>query len=330
MGLRGEKIEEFNENLLGLRGLILLAAAPNVGKTALTVQTAIDVLKTEKDACVVYFSLEMTEQQILIRMLMHLSRLEYSTLVSGSQTQQNLDEEGNHNFYTLDEQKSLASAKKTFSEFGNRLQIIDLSICPNIDAKTAINYVEEVKQKTGCSRAFVVVDYLQVWPINSNHRLIENEVDKYRIGEMKKIRDALDNDPVLVISEARKPNKEDVWGGDLADVMGSARGTYTPDVVMLLSQIQPKAMATLWNAKKLPMPPVPDEYKDKADKEGLSIIAHLAKKGISICELKVPKCRDGMKKFTTFLTFHFTKNEFKSTSPDWGEFKEPASSKSHF
>ncbi len=55
LGLRVKTIDEFNENFLGLRGLMLLAAAPNVGKTALTVQTAIEVLATEKDACLVIY-----------------------------------------------------------------------------------------------------------------------------------------------------------------------------------------------------------------------------------------------------------------------------------
>jgi hypothetical protein len=52
---------------------------------------------------------------------------------------------------------------------------------------------------------------------------------------MKALRDASGSDPVLVISEARKPfDKDGAWGGGLADVMGSARGTYTPDMVLLL------------------------------------------------------------------------------------------------
>ena len=39
-----------------------------------------------------------------------------------------------------------------------------------------------------------------------------------------------------MISEARKPTggTSREWGGELEDVMGSARGTYTPDMVFLL------------------------------------------------------------------------------------------------
>lgn len=323
LGLRVQKIEEFNENLLGLRGLILLAAAPNVGKTALTVQTAIDVLTTEENACLVYLSLEMTEEQIFRRMLLHLSGIDFHKFVFGSQSQQMMDGDGRLAFFTPEEMKAIDDAKKTIMGFEHRLQIIDQSTCPYIDARTAINYVEALKQKTGCSRAIVVVDYLQVWPVNTNLRLLENEADKWRIGEMKKIRDALNDDPVIVISEARKPNQnDDVWGGDLSDVMGSARGTYTPDVVMLFSQIQPKAIKKMWESKQMPKTPIPDEYQDMAEGEertGLSIIAFLAAIGISICKLKVPKCRDGMKRFTTLLMFHFNKNQF--TPLNWSNIK---------
>ena len=331
IGLRVQKIEEFNENLLGLRGLILLAAAPNVGKTALTVQTAIDVLTTEKDACLAYLSLEMTKEQIFRRMLLHLSGIDFNKFVFGSQSQQGLDKEGRLVFFTPSELANIEKAKKTIMELGHRLQIVDQSMCPYIDAKTAINYVEAIKQKTGCTRSIIVIDYLQVWPVNSSLRLIENEADKWRIGELKKIRDAFNDDPVIVISEARKPSQnDDVWGGDLSDVMGSARGTYTPDVVMLFSQLQPKAISKLWNAKQMPRVPPYEEHQDVKDPEeqsGLSIQSFLSGLGISLCKLKVPKCRDGMKRFNTLMTFHFNRNQFSVTN--WREIKDYAEKHLH-
>ncbi|MBS0624373.1 MAG: AAA family ATPase [Verrucomicrobia bacterium] len=323
LGLRVQKIEEFNEHLLGLRGLILLAAAPNVGKTALTVQTAIDVLSTEKDACLVYLSLEMTEEQIFRRMLLHLSGIDFHNFVFGSQSQQELDSEGRFAFFTPEEIRAIDKAKTTIINFDQRLQIVDQSTYPFMDARTIIHYVESLKQKTSCSRALVVVDYLQVWPVITHTRLIENEADKWRIGEMKKIRDALRDDPIIVISEARKPGQnDDVWGGDLSDVMGSARGTYTPDVVMLFSQLQPKTLKKLWEAKKMPVVPIREgqqDINDESERIGSSIISLLADVGISICKLKVPKCRDGMKRFITLMMFHFNRNQF--TPINWANIK---------
>jgi hypothetical protein len=161
-----------------------------------------------------------------------------------------------------------------------------------------------------------------VWPVNTNARLLENEADKWRIGEMKKIRDALNDDPVIVISEARKPSgKDEQWGGDLSDVMGAARGTYTPDVVMLLSQIKPKPLSILWEKNNLQKIKAEEDIECvEADKEGIAIKNFLAKQGIAICKIEVPKARDGMQKFSTLLEFHFNRNTFNKV--DWQRLGE--------
>ncbi|MEG1542840.1 MAG: DnaB-like helicase N-terminal domain-containing protein [Victivallaceae bacterium] len=315
LGLRVKTIEEFNENFLGLRGLMLLAAAPNVGKTALTVQTAIEVLATEKDACLAYISLEMSEEQIFRRMLLNLSGLNFRNFVFGSQSQQIIDNDGRQAFFEIEEIKKIKEAENILRGFGSRLQIIDQSTCPYIDSRTVVNYVDALKQRSKCSRAIVIIDYSQVWPVNINARLLENEADKWRIGGMKKIRDALNDDPVIVISEARKPSGKDDWGGDMSDVMGAARGTYTPDVVMLLSQLKPKSLSTIWVKNDLPKVKVEEDAEcSDTDKDGLAIKNLLAKHGIAICKLEVPKTRDGMQKFSTLLEFHFHKNTFKKVN----------------
>lgn len=312
LGLRVKTIDEFNDKLLGLRKLNLLAAAPNVGKTALTIQIALETLMVEKDACLAYFSLEMTSPEIFTRMMLFLSELSFQTFVFGSQNQ-NRDTNPNA-YFTQHEIKQIEQAKKTLLDIGNRIQIIDLGMCPSIDANSIINYVEKLKNKTGTKRVMVIIDYLQVWPIPSNAKFpSENEADKWRIGEMKKIRDAMNDDPIIVISEARKPSgKDDTWGGDLSDVMGSARSTYTPDVVMLLSQLKPKNLVKLWSKYNLPKPESSEEFEgEKDEKEGLTIKNFLANNSISLCRLDIPKARDGMQKFSLLLEFHFHKNTFK-------------------
>lgn len=316
LGLRVKTIDEFNDKLLGLRKLNLLAAAPNVGKTALTIQIALETLMVEQNACLAYFSLEMTVSEIFTRMMLFLSELNFQTFVFGSQNQ-NRDVDPNA-YFTQQEMIQIEQAKKILLEIGDRIQIVDLGMCPSIDANSIINYVEKLKSKTGTKRVMVIIDYLQVWPIPPNSKFpSENEADKWRIGEMKKIRDALSDDPVIVISEARKPSgKDDTWGGDLSDVMGSARGTYTPDVVMLLSQLKPKNLVKLWSKCNLPKLESSEEFDgEKEEKEGLTIKNYLATAGISLCRLDIPKARDGMQKFSLILEFHFHKNTFKKFDP---------------
>ena len=314
LGLCQKTLKEIDENLLGLRKFILLAAAPNVGKTAMTIQWGLDVLKNHDDACLVYFSLEMSASDILIRMLCNLSEVNYQTFVFGNGKQERELDPSAH--FDSSELAKIDLAKKAMEAIGDRLQIIDYSQSPYLSAQLAISIINQLKERTMAKRVIVIIDYLQVWPLQKNQRFSnEIEADKWRIEEIKKIRDAINDDPVIVISEARKPSQnEEIWGGDLSDVMGSARGTYTPDVVMLFSQIPPKTLRKLWLSKKLPeiMPSEEqDEILDENEKKGEAIASFLANHGISICKLKIPKCRDAMKRFTLLIAFYFRKNLFK-------------------
>lgn len=312
LGLRVKTISEFNEKMLGLRKLILLAAAPNVGKTALTIQLATEVLLTEPDACLVYVSLEMSAEEIFTRVNLYLSGLDFNTYVLGSQ-QAEVGGDYQH-FFSQEELRKIEAAHKEVKQIGDRLQIIDMSSCANLDASILIKYVENLKLQTGCQRAIVIIDYLQVWPVSPSVRHTSDiEADKWRIGEIKKIRDALNKvnqDPVIVISEARKPSSNgDTWGGDLSDIMGSARGSYTPDAALLLNQLSDKELEDLWTTEQMP------KITNEQDKNKGSVIReHLANNGIAFCYLKMPKGRDGMKKFTIPMTFYFHKNKFERTN----------------
>jgi replicative DNA helicase len=315
LGLCVKTIDEINEKLLGLRGLILLAAAPNVGKTALTIQTGIEVLLTDEDTCLVYLSLEMSKQEILTRMMTYLNGMTYKNYVLGSKK---VEKDGNTEIsHTAEEVERIKNALNKLSALGGRVQIIDSSITQEISAKSVIKFIKETKNSCGCSRAIVIVDYLQVWPMpKDGHSLSDTEADKWRIGELKKIRSYLNEenqDPIIVISEARKPSKKDeVWGGELADVMGSARGTYTPDVVWLFSQHSIESIVKMW--EKMQMPGI---YSKEATKEekGEAIKKFFSDRGIAIMCLKTEKCRDGMERFSIDLFFHYRMNKF--TKPDW-------------
>lgn len=303
IGLRVETIKHFNENMLGLRGLILLAAAPNVGKTALTIQLALEVLKKNEDACLVYVSLEMSEADIFRRMIMNLAQTNYKNLVLGEKNQQALVN-GTPSFLSAETSKKISEAHSTLEAFGNRLQIIDQTTVPKISSDVVVRYAEKVKEETRSKRVFIVVDYLQVWPLPEQSRLNELEAGKWQIGEMKKIRDALNNDPVMVISEARKPSgKEEAWGGDMADVMGTARGTYTPDVVLLFSPMKEREITSFKEAGYITFNTETNKY-----------IKELNEKGLSPSLLKAVKVRDGMSRFEAPLLFHYKQNRFEMLS----------------
>lgn len=312
IGLCVTTIKEFNEKLKGLRKLILLAAPPTAGKTAITTQLGIEALIEDKDACLLYVSLEMTADEIFTRMNLYLSGLDYNTFVLGNE--QTEDKDGKkQSLFTNEEQSKIAGATKKLEDIGDRLQIIDSSSHPHISSEGVIKYIEQIEKETQCARVIVIIDYLQVWPSEIKDEI---QADKWRIGEMKKIKEAINKDnqnPVIVISEMRKPPKDSVWGGDLSDVMGSARGTYTPDVVILCHPLTETVLKKIFEEKKILKPPIKEETKES------TISSFLAEHGISILKLIVPKCRDGMKRFNVLITFHIYKNTF--TYVDWEHIK---------
>lgn len=311
LGLCQKTLPELDEKLSGLRKLLILAAAPNAGKTALTNQLVIDVLKAHPEACAIYFSLEMTEEDVLIRFLCNQTQIDYRTFVMGRNAK-NGDLKGGK-FFNEEDLKRISEAEEFLKGLSNRLQVIDKKQCPLLTSTQAIAYIEEVKAKTGCNRAIVVIDYLQVWPLNPQGKFFnENEIDKWRIGEALKIRNALNGDPIIVISEARKPQGEDKWGGSMSAVMGSARNTYSPDGVLLLSTLDFQDILAIWDTdgqiskhrKKSAL------VQKNPEAEVEKLMEYLEIKKISLLRLDLAKGRDGMEKFSTILEFHYQKNVF--------------------
>lgn len=306
IGLCQKTLPEFDDKLSGLRKLMLIAAQPNVGKTALTIQLSLDVLRNNPDACLVYFSLEMSSRDILTRMVCNLAQMDWKTLVFGSVLHDRAQDPDA--YFSQDELIRTRKAEELLLSFGHRIQIFDMKELANLDSRVAISLINKVKEQTGCPRIIVVIDYLQVWPINANVRFTsEVEVDNWRIGEVKKIRDAINDDPLLVIAEARKPSgNEEAWVDTIAAVKGSSRGTYTPDIVMLFSPFSDKMFQKFLEPHLQKIPG--NSPEDKID----TFRTFLAEQGKALCKINVDKVRDGMSRFVSILEFSFTKNTFIS------------------
>ena len=308
IGLTQKTLPSLDEATLGFRGLMLLAAGPNVGKTALAVQFGLDVVKNNKDACFLFLSLEMSRTDIVTRMKCRLAEMDWKTLVFGSSRGRGLSF-GNV-FFTQDEYTRLQSANLSLAELGDRIRVLDERNFPAPTVEKVIHQVKDLKARTETSRTFILVDYLQVWPIPPNEAKnlrTELDADKWRIGAMKTLRDALEGDAVMVISEARKPGGSATgaeWGGDLADVMGAARGTYTPDMVFLLNPLRDEDLFQ-------PMGEEVPKGKEKMEEQAAEIRKILQGQGVSWNTLKIAKGRDGVLRVHQHLTFWFKQSRFE-------------------
>lgn len=290
IGLPQKTLSALDEATLGLRGLMLLAAEPNAGKTVLAVQLGTDIVVHNEDACFVFLSLEMTRYEILTRIKSRLAGIHWNKLVFGESL-------------TQEECGKLQTAERQLRELGDRIVILDGKNFPQATVEKLVREVRALKERSNATRSFVLVDYLQVFPIPEHegkfHRT-DLDADKWRIGAMKDLRDYLEGDAVMVISEARKPSKDDPWAGNLAAVMGAARGTYTPDMVFLLTPFTDAEIQTTFS---LPDKEASVQNKRKAleDEEGRSLV-----------KLTIAKGRDGVKRGKEIpLSFWFMKSDME-------------------
>jgi len=303
VGLPQYRLPALDEMTLGLRGLMLLAAAPNVGKTALTIQLAIDILKENEDACVLYLSLEMPWKSIYSRIRCHLAEMDWKTLTFGSDKRP-----GSDNWFSSNDWDRLQKGDQVMEKIGKRLCILSEDSCAGITVDSVIHAIEALKEKTGCLRTFVVIDYLQVWPIpEAVSRQLRNdlELDKWRVGQLKLLREHLVDDPVLAISEARKPAGNNSWAEDMSDVMGSARASYTPDMVFLCRSLLNKS-----EMQKA----LGSENGSLSDDQWAQVVKTYEEEGCDIQRFSLQKGRDGTKRGSIFLKFYYRKNIFKELS----------------
>lgn len=305
LGLPQITLPALDQATLGLRGLMLLAAAPNVGKTALAVQLGLDVVEANPDACFLFVSLEMRRHEILARIRCKLAQMDWKTLVFGSSRGGGELEAS----FTGSEIERLRVSRDHLAALGPRIQILDERNFPQPTAEGVLAQLAELKRRTGSSRAFLLIDYLQVWPIPDTVKLrSELDEDKWRIGQMKTLRDHAGDDAVLVVSELRKPqgSQDPEWkGGSLAHIMGSARSAYTPDVVFLFNPYTEKELREIAREAE-GCPFSPDELR-----EGETLLGKLAESGISPVRLEIAKGRDGVLRRGLDLTFWYRQSRFE-------------------
>ncbi|MBI2345193.1 AAA family ATPase [Candidatus Dependentiae bacterium] len=307
LGLPQKTISTLDTMLLGLRKYMILAAAPNVGKTALAIQLAIDIIKNNENTCVLFLSFEMSRNDILDRMRCHLASMTFHKLHFGS------IKDGDKGWYTSKEEEALKNSKEELQKYGNKILILDeeLIVDEECDSQIStetmstdaiITYLDRLKKETNSNHAMIIMDYFQVFPIpdDQNSKLRSDlELDKYRAKQMIKLRKKLQGDPLIVISETRKPSGSNKWADSMADLMGSSRLAYSADIISLLNPISDEELEKEAKLKK-------DQVESIRDK--------LKKQGLDIVKLTIAKARDGMQKGSILLFFHFLENKFEETT----------------
>lgn len=229
---------QFDQLSLGLRGVVLLTAKPGAGKSSFFMHGMLGAVRHNEGVCGVYVSLEMDRELVLQRIHAHLSELPLATVLRGSPGRRGATDGV---YFTPEDQAKLDRARTLIVELGPRLLILDRADLGGRASVEAIRSLVTVfKRSCGAENAVVVLDYLSLLDVPSEFNRSENEADKWRITEARRIVDETqtagcpEGDALLVICESRKPanSRDGEWGEGLADYMGSARLTYAAEMAL--------------------------------------------------------------------------------------------------
>jgi replicative DNA helicase len=175
--------EKLNEITSGLQGsdLIILAARPSMGKTAFALNIARNVAFEERKPVAV-FSLEMSNQQLSMRLLTSEARIDSNRLRTG--------------FISSDDWQSATDAATTLDELP-----IFIDDTANISAMEVRAKTRKLHQKYG-GLGVIIIDYLQLMkaPFRSDRRDLE-------IAEISRSLKALAkelNVPVIALSQLNR------------------------------------------------------------------------------------------------------------------------------
>ena len=193
--------------------LVVVAGRPSMGKTAFAGSLA---LNASLSGPVLFFSLEMSAEQILGRLISSLSSLEAWHIQKGTLTDGQF--------------KSLAGLKNQFADLFNNFYIVDSgSMCSDNVGPTIRRWVESIQT----TPVAVFIDYLQLMATDGGHEFREKAVAASS-GSAKRAAREFDV-PVFLLSQLNRgvelrSNKRP----GLADLRESGAIEQDADVVMML------------------------------------------------------------------------------------------------
>ena len=195
--------------LLGMqrKDLILLAARPSVGKTALAVNIALNAAKSGSKVAI--FSLEMSKTQLAQRMLSSLSLVNLKQLISGDITE----------WEDIFEASSIIAGNSIYMDDTAGISITELrSKCRRLKADSGLD--------------FIMIDYLQLMTSEGRNENRQQEISTIS-RNLKALAKELDV-PILALSQLSRDSEKSGRKPKLSDLRESGAIEQDADVVILL------------------------------------------------------------------------------------------------
>ena len=189
------------------KDLILLAARPSVGKTALAVNIALNAARSDNRVAI--FSLEMSKAQLAQRMLSSLSLINLKNLISGD-----IDE-----WEDIFQASSIIAEKSIYIDDTAGISITELrSKCRRLKADGGLD--------------FIMIDYLQLMTSEGRNENRQQEISTIS-RNLKALAKELDV-PILALSQLSRDSEKSGRKPRLSDLRESGAIEQDADVVILL------------------------------------------------------------------------------------------------
>ena len=202
--------------------MVTLAADPNVGKTILMINLSIDLLKSNPDLSLLFFTMDDSRDAIIGRMVAKLTGLPINDVQRKPQNPQ--------------EEKLIADAYAWMKDmaFGERLDIQEMS-----EATTMRLVTQAIRMHPKRENLVCVIDGIYNVPMDRGFASLREE-NIERANELKNIV-KLFQIPLIVTAELRKRPPEEVHRRtrSLHDIMETGKYGYNADVILLMTPHDP-------------------------------------------------------------------------------------------
>ena len=221
IGFALQDFAEIDKELLGLQsGLYIIAADPNVGKTALMVSLMIDVLKSNPEASCLFYSMDDSRDTIVNRLLAHLTDMRINEVR-----------------FKMANARQIHLLENAYELLTRWFQQGRIDIREGSDFLTMSRINSEIRRHDNREKLAVFIDGLYNVPLETEHDSIRVE-NIERANQVKQLVRSF-KVPVIATAEFRKQGREESAQAKkertLHDIMETGKYGYNADVAILLS-----------------------------------------------------------------------------------------------
>ncbi len=230
LGYKLDTFSEIDNKLSGLQpGLYIAAADPNIGKTALMVSLAIDVLQSNADARVMFYTMDDSRDAIVNRFLAHRTDMAINTV----------------RFKPVDatSEKTVDTAYQELEQWASSGKLDIKEITEWLTMGAIQNDIQNHPQR---DKLVILIDGLYNVPMDADFRSLREE-NIERSNQVKQLV-KLFKIPVIATAEFRKQGRDESPASQRArtihDIMETGKYGYNADLIWLLSPQDPDTYAT--------------------------------------------------------------------------------------